>query len=98
MTQHIPCLTHTFPLIVFQDDPRVKEILNKTRTVTHKRLQYIYLLAKVKKVCDGGDRLDKKFDTNVVEEEMKVVSVDTGVVLINGFYSTGSWWVWSISA
>ena len=52
----------------------MKEILAKTRMFPHKRLQYIYTLAKVKKVCDGGDLVDKKFDTTVTEEEPKMVT------------------------
>lgn len=47
----------------------MKEILNKSKSQPHKRLQHIYDLSKNKKVCEGGDTMDKKFDENAVELE-----------------------------
>ena len=46
----------------------MKEILSKTRTSPHKRLQYVYDMAKTKSICDGGDKLDKNFDQSLAEE------------------------------
>ena len=45
-----------------QNDEKVKEVLSKTRGHPRRRLQYIYDLAKVKSLCEGGDKMEKKFD------------------------------------
>ena len=60
------CVCVCVPL---QNDEKVKEILNKSKSQPHKRLQHIYDLSKNKKVCEGGDAMDKKFDENAVELE-----------------------------
>lgn len=46
--------------------------MSKTRNVTHKRLLYIYTLAKVKKICDGGGE-DKS--TSVMDESKLAVMI-----------------------
>ena len=61
--------------LLLQNDEKVKEVLNKSKTQPHKRLQHIYDLSKNKKVCEGGDTMDKKFDENAVELEGEVPAV-----------------------
>ncbi len=34
-----------------------------------KRLQHVYDLCKSKKVCEGGDIMDQKFDANLANQE-----------------------------
>ena len=45
-----------------QNDEKVKDVISKTRGHPRRRLQYIYDLAKVKSLCEGGDKMEKKFD------------------------------------
>ncbi len=60
----------------------MKEILSKTRTSPHKRLQYIYDMAKTKSICDGGDKLDKNFDQSLAEEvKVVIISLHGAVIL-----------------
>eukprot|EP00731_Ephydatia_muelleri_P030392 Em0021g915a len=65
-------------LLIDVNDEKVKEVLNKSKTQPHKRLQHIYDLSKNKKVCEGGDTMDKKFDENAVELEGEVPAVSRG--------------------
>ena len=41
--------------------------MQKSKAQPRKRLQYIYDLAKVKSICEGGDSVDKKFDPTAQE-------------------------------
>ena len=56
-----------------QNDEKVKDILNKSKGRPRHRLQYIYDLAKVKSVCEGGDSMDTKFDPTTEMGEPTVV-------------------------
>lgn len=49
---------------ILQNDEKVKDALKKTRSgnSARKRLQLIYDLCKNKKVCEGGDVMDTRFD------------------------------------
>ena len=51
----------------------MKDILSKSKSHPRHRLQYIYDLAKVKSVCEGGDSVDTKFDANDEMGEPKSV-------------------------
>lgn len=57
----------------------MKEILKKSRGQNRHRLQHVYDLAKLKKVCEGGDSMEKKFDPSAETEEavVKTVSRDS---------------------
>lgn len=56
-----------------QNDEKVKAILAKSKGHPRHRLQYIYDLAKVKSVCEGGDSMDTKFDPTAEIGEPKSV-------------------------
>ena len=73
----------------------MKDILTKTRLSPHKRLQYIYTLAKVKRTCDGGDAMNKKFDMSAAEEDTKIVLKLLYFIYYYCFLEP--WWVWSAS-
>ena len=51
----------------------MKDLLAKTKGHPRRRLQYIYDLAKVKSVCEGGDSMDTKFDLTDEMGEPKAV-------------------------
>ena len=57
-----------------QNNDKVKDIIAKSRGHPRRRLQYIYDLAKVKSVCEGGDSMDTKFDATSEIGELKAVS------------------------
>ena len=60
--------------LLAQNDDRVKDVLMKTRSNPHRRLQYIYDLAKSKTMCEGGDTVDAKlFDQPATEDPTKPV-------------------------
>ena len=51
-----------------QTDDKIKDILAKTRSNPRRRLLYVYDIAKTKNMCEGGDMVDKKFDTTTADE------------------------------
>lgn len=61
------CVMHLFSLAL-QTNEKIKDILAKTRSNPRRRLQYIYDIAKTKSMCEGGDLVDKKFDTTTADE------------------------------
>ncbi len=44
----------------FQNNPKVKDIVNKSKGQPRKRMGHIYDLCKGKNICEGGDEFDKK--------------------------------------
>ena len=68
-------------IFVFQSNPKLVEILSKTKGQPRKRFQHVYDLCKGKNICEGGDTMDQQFDANVAGEEQqgdKKVSQSTG--------------------
>ena len=55
---------------IIQNDPAVKTILRKTRGQPKKRLLHVYELCKKKRVCQGGEEMDKPAPT---ENETQVL-------------------------
>ena len=51
----------------FQSHPKMKEVLSKSKNYPQKRLAAVYNLCKGRKVCEGGDEMDKKKDDNAEE-------------------------------
>lgn len=43
-------------------------------------------MAKVRRTCDGGDTMNKKFDASIMEEEPKIVRFLLYTYLIEVFY------------
>ena len=60
----------------------MKDILLKTRTVPHKRLLYIYALAKAKRICDGGGGGAEDKNTNIMDDPKMMVMKNSLVFTI----------------
>lgn len=54
---------------MFQNNPKVKDVLNKSKGFPRKRFAHIYDLCKVKKVCEGGDEMESKGGDGQDEEK-----------------------------
>ena len=74
---HVTCPQDITCFLPLQSDEKVKEIILKSKGQPRRRLQHIYDLAKAKSCCEGGDTMDKKFDSTVMpgEDEFAKVSV-----------------------
>ena len=55
-------VSHTGICLYFQNHPKVKDIINKSKGQPRKRMDHIYDLCKGKNICEGGDEMDKKKD------------------------------------
>lgn len=63
----------------------MKEILSKSQSQPHKRLQHIYDLCKGKRNCEGGDTVDDKPSQDIDEAEKKMVRLCHELILIFTF-------------
>lgn len=54
---------------VFQNNPKIKDILTKSKGQPRKRLTHVYDLCKGKNICEGGEEMDNKF--GVEQQEME---------------------------
>lgn len=45
-------------IFLFQTNPKIKEVVMKTKGQPRKRLVYVYDLCKGKNICEGGDEID----------------------------------------
>lgn len=43
--------------IVLQSNPKIQEILMRTKNYPQRRMDHVYDLCKTKKVCEGGDEM-----------------------------------------
>ena len=48
-----------YTLFIFQHSPSVKNIQQKSKGQPRKRMTHMYDLCKAKKICEGGDEMDK---------------------------------------
>ena len=60
-------------LQIFQTNPKIKDILTKTKGQPRKRLAHVYDLCKGKNICEGGDEIDKNDDGDGEDGERKKV-------------------------
>ncbi|KAH6939840.1 hypothetical protein HPB50_021885 [Hyalomma asiaticum] len=60
-------------LLVNPNNPKIKEIVGKTKGQPRKRLAHVYDLCKGKNICEGGDEIDTKLgpDSQVQEDTNK---------------------------
>lgn len=60
-------------LLVSPNNPKIKEIVGKTKGQPRKRLAHVYDLCKGKNICEGGDEIDTKLgpDSQVQEDTNK---------------------------
>ncbi|XP_035693394.1 DNA-directed RNA polymerase II subunit RPB1-like [Branchiostoma floridae] len=56
-------------LLVSPDDPRIKDIVNKSKGQPKKRLTHVYDLCKGKMICEGGDEVDADVGPEEGKEE-----------------------------
>ena len=50
----------------------MKEILHRSIGQPKKRLSHVYDMCRTRRICEGGDVIDKKFATGEGEEEESV--------------------------
>lgn len=48
-------------LLCPQNNPKIKDILAKSKGQPKKRLTHVYDLCKGKNICEGGEEMDNKF-------------------------------------
>lgn len=48
-------------LLYPQNNPKIKDILAKSKGQPKKRLTHVYDLCKGKNICEGGEEMDNKF-------------------------------------
>ena len=46
----------------FQTNPKIKEVVMKSKGQPRKRLTFVYDLCKGKNICEGGDEMDIQKD------------------------------------
>ncbi|XP_070538293.1 DNA-directed RNA polymerase II subunit RPB1-like [Ptychodera flava] len=56
-------------LLVDANHPKIKEIVYKSKGMPRKRLGYVYDLCKAKKLCEGGEEMDHKFDAELAKRD-----------------------------
>lgn len=44
--------------VLFQNNPKIKEVVMKSKGQPRKRLAFVYDLCKGKNICEGGDEMD----------------------------------------
>lgn len=67
-------------LVCPQNNPKIKDILAKSKGQPKKRLTHVYDLCKGKNICEGGEEMDNKFgveqpegDEDLTKEKVSVV-------------------------
>ncbi|XP_057378836.1 DNA-directed RNA polymerase II subunit RPB1-like [Daphnia carinata] len=61
-------------LLVSPNNPKIKEILVKSKGQPRKRMAHVYDLCKGKNICEGGDEIDIGKDEDISKEASKKVS------------------------
>ncbi|XP_064456621.1 DNA-directed RNA polymerase II subunit RPB1-like [Ornithodoros turicata] len=56
-------------LLVSPNNPKIKEIVTKSKGAPRKRLAHVYDLCKGKNICEGGDEIDAKVGESQVQED-----------------------------
>lgn len=52
-----------------QNNPKIKDILGKSKGQPRKRLMHVYDLCKGKNICEGGEEMDNKFGVEQQEND-----------------------------
>lgn len=58
-----------FQICFIQNNPKIKDILTKSKGQPRKRLTHVYDLCKGKNICEGGEEMDNKFGVEQQETE-----------------------------
>jgi hypothetical protein len=60
----------------FQTNPKIKEVVMKTKGQPRKRLTFVYDLCKGKNICEGGDEMDlQKENDDPNNQQVSAVSI-----------------------
>lgn len=54
---------------MLQNNPKIKDILGKSKGQPRKRLMHVYDLCKGKNICEGGEEMDNKFGVEQQEND-----------------------------
>lgn len=57
-------------LLVDKDNPRIKEVLAKSKGQSRKRLTLVYDICKAKNICEGGDEIQN------VDDQVLIACID----------------------
>uniref|UniRef100_UPI00358E2B84 DNA-directed RNA polymerase II subunit RPB1 isoform X2 n=1 Tax=Myxine glutinosa TaxID=7769 RepID=UPI00358E2B84 len=55
-------------LLVDTSNPKIRDILSKSKGQLRKRLTNVYELCKGKNICEGGEEVDSRFDSETLRE------------------------------
>lgn len=73
---------------MLQNNPKIKDILAKSKGQPRKRLMHVYDLCKGKNICEGGEEMDNKFGVEQQENDEDLtkekVSWNTHTWLVSG--------------
>lgn len=62
-----------------QNNPKIKDILGKSKGQPKKRLTHVYDLCKGKNICEGGEEMDHKFGVEQPEGDDELAKEKVGV-------------------
>lgn len=54
---------------MLKNNPKIKDILAKSKGQPRKRLMHVYDLCKGKNICEGGEEMDNKFGVEQQEND-----------------------------
>lgn len=80
-----------------QNNPKIKDILGKSKGQPKKRLTHVYDLCKGKNICEGGEEMDHKFGVEQPEGDEDLTKEKVGTPLapqnpLLGYeYLSGGW-------
>ena len=56
-------------ICVFQNNPKIRQVMVKSKGQPRKRLAHVYELCKGKNICEGGEEMDNTFDVQQRDDE-----------------------------
>uniref|UniRef100_A0A674BGB4 DNA-directed RNA polymerase subunit n=1 Tax=Salmo trutta TaxID=8032 RepID=A0A674BGB4_SALTR len=65
-------------LLVDTNNPKIKDILQKSKGQPRKRLTHVYDLCKGKNICEGGEEMDNKFGVDQQEQDSEDITKEKG--------------------
>lgn len=64
--------------VFWQNNPKIKDILGKSKGQPKKRLTHVYDLCKGKNICEGGEEMDHKFGVEQPEGDEDLTKEKVG--------------------
>ena len=55
--------------LIYQNNPKIKQIVAKSKGQAVKRLAHVYDLCRGKKICEGGEDMENKFDVEARDDD-----------------------------